>query len=453
MQNSQTGIKPLSYYVTDLQSGSRPKGGVRGIETGIPSVGGEHLNSYGGFDFSSIRFVSPDFADGMTKGKITRNDILIVKDGATTGKVSFVDNSFPYNDATINEHVFILRTNKKIIPKFLFWHLWCKNGQIEILKNFQGSAQGGINRSFLEGVNVPDLPIEYQEEVAKKLDSYLSQCWLDQTRLKKTRNLISKFRQSILSAAVAGKLTEEWRKKNPSVETASLLLKKIIAEKIKIKKKNKTQANVFDTNHLLDLPLSWVFTTLGQVVIDFKYGTSEKSDYAFTGTPVLRIPNIVSGSLDLTDLKYLSTSTTNEDDFVRNRDILIVRSNGSRDLVGKNALVENVKNNIAYASYLIKIRPLIVNSTYIWILLNSPLAKKQLFDQAKSAAGINNINTQELSSLTIPLPPLEEQQEIVKRVKSMFDAADLVDKQIEVAGNKSDKLTQSILAKAFRGEL
>ena len=161
--------------------------------------------------------------------------------------------------------------------------------------------------------------------------------------IKKTRNLISKFRQSILSAAVAGKLTEEWRKKNPSVETASLLLKKIIAEKIKIKKKNKTQANVFDTNHLLDLPLSWVFTTLGQVVIDFKYGTSEKSDYAFTGTPVLRIPNIVSGSLDLTDLKYLSTSTTNEDDFVRNRDILIVRSNGSRDLVGKNALVENVK--------------------------------------------------------------------------------------------------------------
>ena len=62
--------------------------------------------------------MSPDFADGMTKGKITRNDILIVKDGATTGKVSFVDNSFPYNDATINEHVFILRTNKKIIPKF-----------------------------------------------------------------------------------------------------------------------------------------------------------------------------------------------------------------------------------------------------------------------------------------------------------------------------------------------
>ena len=54
MQNSQTGIKPLSYYVTDLQSGSRPKGGVRGIETGIPSVGGEHLNSYGGFDFPRL---------------------------------------------------------------------------------------------------------------------------------------------------------------------------------------------------------------------------------------------------------------------------------------------------------------------------------------------------------------------------------------------------------------
>ncbi|MFQ6065862.1 MAG: N-6 DNA methylase [bacterium] len=90
-----------------VESGSRPKGGVRTIESGIPSLGGEHLNSDGGFDFSNIRFVSEDYYKKQTKGKVTYNDILIVKDGATTGKVAIVRENFPYKDCLINEHLFL----------------------------------------------------------------------------------------------------------------------------------------------------------------------------------------------------------------------------------------------------------------------------------------------------------------------------------------------------------
>ncbi len=372
--------------------------------------------------------------------------VLVSCRGANSGQINI---SPPSCFITHNSLVVEPKNSEQVHKKYLYYALSRLDRSVIVT----GTAQPQVTIANLAQSTIPMMSYEEQAKIADKLDLLIELKEKSGTQLKQASKQLQKFRQSVLSAAVTGKLTEEWREKNPSVETASLLLEKIIAEKIKIKKKNKTQANVFDTNDLLDLPSSWVFTTLGQVVIDFKYGTSEKSDYTFTGTPVLRIPNIVSGSLDLTDLKYLSTPTTNEDDFVRNGDILIVRSNGSRDLVGKNALVEDVKNNIAYASYLIKIRPLIVNPTFIWILLNSPLAKKQLFDQAKSAAGINNINTQELSSLTTPLPPLEEQQEIVKRVKSMYAAADLIEEQIETAGKKTDKLTQSILAKAFRGEL
>ena len=68
-----------------LENGSRPKGGVQGILEGIPSLGGEHLNSDGGFKFGNLRFVPELFANKMTRGLINENDILIVKDGATTG--------------------------------------------------------------------------------------------------------------------------------------------------------------------------------------------------------------------------------------------------------------------------------------------------------------------------------------------------------------------------------
>ena len=75
-------VMPLSELLVSLESGSRPRGGVRGISHGIPSVGGEHLKYDGTFDFSSIKYVPNEFANKMTKGRIRINDILVVKDGA-----------------------------------------------------------------------------------------------------------------------------------------------------------------------------------------------------------------------------------------------------------------------------------------------------------------------------------------------------------------------------------
>lgn len=90
----------LNEFIT-LESGSRPKGGVRGILEGIPSLGGEHLNADGSFRFEKIKYVPEDFFKSLNKGQIYPNDIIVVKDGATTGKTSFVDNHFPHKHAAL----------------------------------------------------------------------------------------------------------------------------------------------------------------------------------------------------------------------------------------------------------------------------------------------------------------------------------------------------------------
>jgi len=87
-------IVRLSDVLISLESGSRPKGGVKGIKDGLPSIGGEHLTYEGKFDFSSLRYVPEKFASRMQRGYIFPNDILIVKDSATTGKTALVDNGF-----------------------------------------------------------------------------------------------------------------------------------------------------------------------------------------------------------------------------------------------------------------------------------------------------------------------------------------------------------------------
>ena len=99
---------PLGTTLATLETGTRPKGGVTGIIKGVPSISAEHMTPFGDFDFTALRFIPKDFYDKMTRGHIKKNDILVVKDGATTGKTSYVDSSFPFGEAVINEHVFLV---------------------------------------------------------------------------------------------------------------------------------------------------------------------------------------------------------------------------------------------------------------------------------------------------------------------------------------------------------
>ena len=91
--------KKLSEVLSTLENGNRPKGGIRNIETGIPSLGGEHISKSGGFLLGNLKLIPKDYYDSMTRGKIETWDVLVVKDGATTGKTSIVRDNFPYEKA------------------------------------------------------------------------------------------------------------------------------------------------------------------------------------------------------------------------------------------------------------------------------------------------------------------------------------------------------------------
>src|SRR3989344_5997657 len=107
-------IEPLSKVIEVFDSGSRPKGGVTHIKNGIPSISAEQMNNQGKFYFDNIKYIPEEFFKNLDKGIINKYDTLIVKDGATTGKTCFIDDDFPFKEATINEHVFLVRPNDKI---------------------------------------------------------------------------------------------------------------------------------------------------------------------------------------------------------------------------------------------------------------------------------------------------------------------------------------------------
>ena len=190
-----------------LESGKRPKGGVKNIANGIPSIGGEHITWDGGFDFANIRYVPYEFYQSMRKGKINKGDILIVKDGATTGKTAYVSEDFPFKDACINEHVYILRIYENLaISQFVFLFLMSSSGQTQLKNTFHGAAQGGINSEFINQVTIPLPPLEEQKRIA----NYLLEVHEKIKELKevqtRTEEEIKLLEQSILEKAFLGEL-------------------------------------------------------------------------------------------------------------------------------------------------------------------------------------------------------------------------------------------------------
>lgn len=241
----------LNDFIT-LESGARPRGGVRGILEGIPSLGGEHLNADGGFNFEKIKFIPEEFFKSLNNGHIEPNDIIVVKDGATTGKTSFVDNNFPHQLAAVNEHCFIVRVDSEVaLPKFVFYYLFSSEGQGQILSDFRGATVGGISRNFPLKVNVPIPSLVEQAHIVSKIERYFSISDEVEAIIEAELKSAEHLRQSILKHAFSGKLVPQ----DPTDEPASVLLEKIQDEKKQQQPKRRKKTTKSKTQDSDDYPL------------------------------------------------------------------------------------------------------------------------------------------------------------------------------------------------------
>ena len=389
----------LKNYIETLESGKRPKGGAS--NSGVPSLGAEHINLNGGFNLQidKLKFVPEEYFNSLSKGIIKKNDILIVKDGATTGKVAYVNEDFPLEKACINEHVFLVRPKKEINPKYLFYYFFSNIGQREILKDFRGATVGGISKEFID-IDMYIPKVDEQIQIIKILD--------------KAKSLIDKRKEQIktLDELVKSKFIDMFG--SPA------------------------------TN-----PKGWKVTTIGNITTDVRYGTSKP---AVEGGkyPYLRMNNITyNGYLDLDNLKYIDI----EDDelekcIVRKGDVLFNRTN-SAELIGKTCVFD-LEEPMIIAGYIIRVR--LINEVlpiYLSMFLNSDFGKELLRGMAKGAVNQANINAQELKSIKIAIPPIEFQNQFADFVKQV----DKLKFEMEKSLKELEDNFNSLMQKAFKGEL
>lgn len=183
----------LKVVLEEIESGSRPKGGVGDLLEGIPSIGAENILGLGKYDFNKTKYVSKEFFESMQAGVVRNGDVLLYKDGAQIGRKSFFDEDFPFKRCCVNEHVFILRANKRISQKYLFF--WVEQPWVnqEIINLNTNAAQPGINRVSVKTlpILVPDSKlIKKFDEIVGPLIKMLFTCCKENQILRQTRDLL-----------------------------------------------------------------------------------------------------------------------------------------------------------------------------------------------------------------------------------------------------------------------
>lgn len=152
-------VRRLGDVLSELESGSRPKGGIDNADTEVPSIGAENIIGLGQYDYSKEKFISRDFFENMNRGHIQSGDVLLYKDGASLGRKSMFRDGFPHEECCVNEHVFILRTNDRCSQNYLY--LWLDLPQMTSnIKNLNANAaQPGINQVGVKGLSIQCPPI------------------------------------------------------------------------------------------------------------------------------------------------------------------------------------------------------------------------------------------------------------------------------------------------------
>ena len=188
-----------------------------------------------------------------------------------------------------------------------------------------------------------------------------------------------------------------------------------------------------------------------------EYGTSVKCDYNPNGLPVLRIPNIAKGEIDLSDMKRATkTVAMDSERALQKGDLLMCRTNGSIHLVGKTALVgQQFDVHHGFASYLLRFRLVDATTSARWFHVYSTSRYGRAFieQNAASSAGQNNVSLTLIHRMPLPIPPQAEQHRILDEVERLLSVIQQAEATVQANLGRAERLRQSILKQAFSGQL
>lgn len=489
---------PEPNSMTDGPFGSKLKtahyvdSGVRVIRLGNIGVGQ--------FQDSVKAFITSEHFETIRKHQIFSGDLVIAALAEPVGRACAVPDYV--GTAIVKADCIRFKPAESISSPFLMNWL---NSPVAT-KTAEGMCHGigrlRINMANMRELPIPVAPEAEQRRIVSKIESLQERSSRARRALSEVGPLLEQFRQSVLRAAFSGRLTADWRaarrmdipvrpsnKKDSdknvqatnlhsdrnfpaTYETATELLSRIRTERrhrweqselAKYEAKGKQppknwqdkykEPRVAKTSELPQLPEGWCWATLDELLSEpLANGRSVRDG---NGTPVLRLTALRNRRIDLNETKLGDWTTEQAQKFfVHENDFLVSRGNGSIDLVGRGGIVPTPPTPTAFPDTLIRVRLTERVSIGLFALLwDSRLVRDQIESAAKTTAGIYKVSQSDLEAFVVPVVPEAEQPRIAKMLTAALHSVDEMEREAAESKSSLTQLDQSILAKAFRGEL
>jgi len=368
-----------------------------------------------------------------------KNDILVSKVRPTRGAIIWIREQ----ELQVSSAFTVLR-NKGALAEKCLWHFlaWNRGYLNHLGESCTGTMYPTTSDEAVINFEVPLAPLPEQRRIVAKLETLLGKVDTCQQRLAKIPVLLKRFRQSVLATACSGRLTVDWRDDQPAASPQSI------------------RSSLTEEIATPDLPETWLVAALNDCcnrIIDGNYGADypKKDEFITSGIPFLTSSAIgEDGNIIETEIRFIAPSkhailkkaqTTLGDVVFTNRG---ARVGATAMLLDSRFTVSNIGPQVTRLAS----NPVVLLPKYLFLWMRTSFFTSTMKERNGGSA-MNFLNLTVTKALPIFLPPLPEQQEIVRRVEGLFALADQIAARFEKAHAQVEKLMPTILARAFRGEL
>ena len=338
---------------------------------------------------------------GMIDGYLSDGEYVLLGEDGAPFLDAFASKAYIISGKSwVNNHAHILRS--KTNNRFLCYYL----NHFNYKGYVSGTTRLKLTQADMKRIPVPVPPVKEQEHIVARIEELFSQLDKGVETLQKTKQQLAVYRQAVISSAFPKVDQNEWKRLDEIAEIIGGITKGRNLE--------------------------------GQETIELPY---------------LRVANVQNGYLDLSEIKTIVLKKTEKEKYLLKYGDVLYTEGGDRDKLGrgtvwKNEIEECVHQNHVFKARLDKIQAL---PEYVAYWSMSTFARNYFYTKGKQSVNLASINKSVLSALTLPVPSLEEQRQVITDIKERLSVCESIENTIDLALQQAEAMRQSILKRAFEG--
>lgn len=409
------------------------------VETGVPVLKIQNIKA-DRFLKKHFSYVTDEKAKELSRHSFVAGDLIITKLGDPLGLCCEVPHGFPAGVFVADLMRLRLRANN-IAKRFLLLAINSQVIQSQFRKITKGTTRPRVNLTIVRSLVIPVPPFGEQKRIVAKIEELFSELDAGEESLRKARQQLGTYRQSLLKQAFEGKLTETWRKQNPD---------KLVSPEL-------SDVPFEELEGFAELPPAWRYMRFGRSISHIDAGKSfrcEERRPAPQEIGVAKVSAVTWGEYDEAESKTcIDPKKVNPGYFIRVGDFIVSRAN-TIELVGACVIVRKVTQRVMLSDKTLRLTIDDALKPFFLHYLRSRNGRREIEKRSTgNQESMRNIGQDRIRSIIVPECSLPEQQEIVRLLDAQFEVIERNEREIDAALKKSEALRQSILHRAFTGRL